>query len=154
MAHDLDLVDLCHGLGYVSGRSRVWLVGLCHGSNSSGTTGSGITVSLEFLLVQDGLYGDVAALEGVTTVQEFLESPGARLAVSLPEEPDCAHDVGLGTFPLGVFAPAVADFFVGVVCNVEDGSDHHLLVERDGLLDGGGARLWVRVMVGVVVVLR
>lgn len=150
LAHGRHLVDLSHGVGYVSGRSRVGLIGLSKLDEIIDHCLTLVDSSLVALLLQDFQYGNSTALAVSTTVQEFLKSPGATVEVSLLDESECVHNVDLGALLVRVDMPAADYFLVGVVFEVEDGSDHHHLAEGDRLL-GWGFRMFERTHLGHLV---
>jgi len=130
------LIDLSNGVGYVSGRSRVRLIGLSKldgiVDHDAGLGGLHLSSSLVFLLLEDFSDGDPSSLAGPSAVQEFFEAPAAAIEASVSDASERAEEFGLEALFIGKDVPALALFEVGVFLEVEDGSDHDDLVKADG----------------------
>jgi len=146
LAGRFHLVNLAHGVSYVSGRSRVRLVGFSKLRNVVDNASGRVVgaLSLGFLLVQDLPDGGSSAFAGPSPIGEFFQAPAgddAPFRVARLEEFEGFQEVLLGFELVGLSEPAVGNFVVRVIRQMKDWSDHDDLVKRHGHLVGRSLRV-------------
>jgi len=144
MAGRRHFIDLSHRMRYVSGRSRVRLVGFSELGEivMNGRTAAfgklaavaAAVVPLLFLLLQDVPDGDLPPLAGAPPIGELFEAPGASVEVPLADHLDGAEDFHLDALLVFQNEPGCVQFLVRVVRQVQNGSDHDDFVKGDGFL--------------------
>jgi len=93
-----------------------------------------VLLALVFLFLEDLPDREASSLPGAAPVGKLFEAPCGSLELSLTDQLECVEDVYLDALLVFQYEPGVVNFVVGVVCQVQNGSDHNDFVEGDGFL--------------------